>query len=168
MAFCYGNYTPCLGWCGTGCGSCNFNCAFGGCGCNRRNGSNYGSFYATGTVSLSGGSNVPLTGTITANGVTINPTTGIVTLPATGSYRVSWGTLATTTETTATTALYLTGTEVTGTRRTISSGNMTGGSAIIAASAGDTLTIRLTATEPVSLTDTNGGIIAYLTVEQIA
>lgn len=174
MAFCFGNcYTPDFGWCGcnnsrSGCGSCNFNCGFGcGCGCNRSTGA-YGSFYSTGTATLSGGGTFPLTNTAAANGITLNAGTGIITLPNSGTYRVDWGTLGTTTETTDTTALYLSGTEVAGTRRTVASGTMSGGSTIITATAGDTLSIRLTAAESVTFSDTNGGITGYLTIEQIA
>lgn len=176
MAFCFGNcYTPGFGWCGcnnnngarSGCGCCNFNCGCGGCGCNQNTGA-YGSFYASGTATLASGGTFPLANTAAANGVTLNSSTGVVTLPGTGTYKVDWGTLGTTTATTDTTALYLSGTEVAGTRRTVASGTMTGGSTIITATAGDTLSIRLTAAEPVSFSDTNGGITGYLTVEKIS
>lgn len=177
MAFCFGNcYTPYWGGCGcnnttrTGCSSCNFNCGFGcGCGCGcQGSGGVYGAFYASGTASLSSGGTFPLTNTAAANGVTLNASTGVVTLPGSGTYKVDWGTLGTTTETTDTTALYLSGTEVAGTRRTVVSGTMTGGSTIITAAAGDTLSIRLTAAEAVTFSDTNGGITGYLTVEKIS
>ena len=90
----------------------------------------FASFYTTAEQSVDN-SSFPLTDSITSSGITVDTTTGIATLPNIGTYRIDYGVYpSATTATTDYMALFLNGTEVPGTARSLENNTMNNASAI--------------------------------------
>ena len=127
----------------------------------------FGSFFTDATQTVTDAS-FPLTTTLTANSLTVDPTTGVVTLNNVGTYMVEYGVYSTDATATDTFSIFLNGTEVNGTQRTLNNNILTTGSAIIEVpTATSTLNIQINSTGAVTFNDPNG-IEGYLNITQIA
>lgn len=128
----------------------------------------FGSFYTTDTQVVTNGS-FPLTSTQTVSNMSLDTTTGVVTLENAGTYVVSYGVYATTGSTdTDTVQIFLNGTAVAGTERSLQDDTMVDSIAIITVdSATSTLNIQITSAGAVTFDDPNG-VNGYLTIVQIA
>ncbi len=127
----------------------------------------FGSFYTDTTQTVTNDS-FPLTTTLSSSNVTVDTTTGIVTLANAGTYLVEYGVYATDATATDTVSIFLNGTEVAGTQRTLENNTTTNGSAIITVpTATSTLNIQINSAGAVTFTDATG-IEGYLTITQIA
>jgi len=127
----------------------------------------FGSFYTDSTQTVTNDS-FPLTTTLSSSNTTIDTATGIVTLANAGTYLVEYGVYATDATATDTVSIFLNGTEVAGTQRTLENNTTTNGSAIIGVpTATSTLNIQINSTGAVTFTDASG-VEGYLTITQIA
>ena len=127
----------------------------------------YGSFFTDTTQTVTN-SSFPLTTTSSSNNITLDTTTGIATLANAGTYKVDYGVFAIDASGTDTVSIFLNGTEVAGTQRTIENNTMTTGTSIIdVPTANSTLNIQINSTEALTFTDPSG-IEGYLVITQIA
>ena len=127
----------------------------------------YGSFYTDTTQTVTNDS-FPLTTTLASSNTTVDSTTGIVTLANAGTYLVEYGVYSTDATATDTVSIFLNGTEVAGTERTLTNNTTTSGSAIITVpTATSTLNIQINSTGAVTFDDPTG-VEGYLTITQIA
>ena len=127
----------------------------------------FASFFTTEEQSVDN-SSYPLTNTILTSGITIDATTGIVTLPNTGIYKVDYGVYPASGVTASDfMALFLNGTEVSGTARGLENNTMINASAIIETTTeNNTLNIQIVSDSAITFLD-NDGINAYLVIVQI-
>lgn len=128
----------------------------------------FGSFFTTEEQSVDN-SSFPLTNTLEVSGMSIDNTNGIVTLPNIGFYKIDYGVYAASSATASDfMALYLNGTEVTGTARGLENNTMINASAIIeTTTANSTLNIQIVTDNAITFLD-NDGINGYLVIVQIA
>lgn len=127
----------------------------------------FGSFYTDTTQTVTNDS-FPLTTTLASSNTTVDTTTGVVTLANAGTYLVEYGVYSTDATATDTVSIFLNGTEVAGTQRTLTNNTITSGSAIITVpTATSTLNIQINSTGAVTFTDATG-VEGYLTITQIA
>lgn len=127
----------------------------------------YGSFFTETTQTVTD-SSFPLTSTITSNNMTIDTTTGIVTLVNAGTYKIDYGVFSTDATATDTVSIFVNGTEVLGSERTLTNNQMTTGSIIIdVPTATSTLNIQINSTGAVTF-ENDPGIVGYLTIVQLA
>lgn len=127
----------------------------------------YGSFFTETTQTVTD-SSFPLTSTITSNNMTIDTTTGIVTLANAGTYKIDYGVFSTDATATDTVSIFVNGTEVLGSERTLTNNQMTTGSIIIdVPTATSTLNIQINSTGAVTF-ENDPGIVGYLTIVQLA
>lgn len=101
--------------------------------------------------------------------MSLEPTTGVVTLQNAGTYLVSYGVYASTgSQDTDTVQLYLNGTQVPGTERSLQDDTMVDATAIVeVTNAASTINIQITSAGAVTFDDPNG-VSGYLTIVQIA
>ena len=127
----------------------------------------YGSFYTDTTQTVTNDS-FTLTTTLSSSNMTVDTTTGVVTLNNAGTYLVEYGVYSTDAAATDTVSIFLNGTEVAGTERTLTNNTTTSGSAIITVpTATSTLNIQINSTGAVTFDDPTG-VEGYLTITQIA
>ena len=127
----------------------------------------FGSFYTDATQTVTNDS-FPLTTTLSSSNMTLDTTTGVVTLNNAGTYLVEYGVYSTDAAATDTVSIFLNGTEVAGTQRTLENNTITSGSAIITVpTATSTLNIQINSAGAVTFDDPNG-VEGYLTITQIA
>jgi len=128
----------------------------------------FGGFYTSTAQTVTDGP-FPLTETQAVSNMSLDTTTGVVTLENPGTYVVSYGVYALTGSTdTDTVEIYLNGTAVAGTQRSLQDDTMVDATAIITVdSATSTLNIQISAEGAVTFDDPNG-VSGYLTIVQIA
>lgn len=127
----------------------------------------FGSFFTTAEQTVDN-SSFPLTDTITASNITVDTTTGVATLANAGTYMVEYGVYSTDATATDTVSIFLNGTEVNGTQRTLENNTTTNGNAIInVPTATSTLNIQINSAGAVTFTNA-AGINGYLVITQIA
>lgn len=127
----------------------------------------FASFYSTEEQSVNNTS-FPLTNIQQAENITLDTSTGVATLTNIGKYYVSFGVYPSTGATTGDSVhLNLNGTEVAGTARGLSNGQMIDATAIVeTTTASSTLNIEIESSEAITFSDTDG-ISGYLTIIQI-
>ena len=127
----------------------------------------FGSFYTDTTQTVTNDS-FPLTTTLTSSNIALEPTTGVLTLTNAGTYSIDYGVYSTDATATDTVSIFLNGTEVAGTERTLENNAITNGNVIInVPTATSTLNIQINSTGAVTFDDPNG-VNGYLTIVQIA